>query len=142
VRVDIVQDIARLAAVNPERRAIRFLLAGGDLDLDKIFTEEHNKVRAINQREFLHDLLAQNLNDPNRIVALTDLQVAFPNLFDRLPASAYRGYGSIKTTLLADASLTQNWNDPDRTDGCMVVIFGRVRVWQIDPVPNPVLITM
>lgn len=134
VRVDILQDIARLAAVNPGKPAIRFFLAGGDLDLEKIFTEEHDKAKLINQRDFLHDLLAQELNAPNRSVALTDLEVAFPDFFKRLPALAYREYGSIKTTLLADANLDRKWNDPNRTDGVVVETFGRVRVWQIDPI--------
>ena len=133
VRVDIVQDIARLVAVNPDKPAIRFLLAGGDLDLDEIFVEEHHNATVKNQRDFLHDLLAQKLNDPNRSVALADLQSVFSNCFNRLPASASREYSAIKTTLLADAKLDRSWNDPDRTDGVVVETFGRVRVWQVDP---------
>ena len=133
VRRDIVQDIIRLASVHPTRPVVRFMLLGGGLNLDKLFSQEHKKHELLVQRDFICDLMAQSLSEPSRQVPIEELSLAFKDCFDRLPSDVNRNYSAIRTELLGKMEIYREWSVPGHVDKTLRESWGQVMVWQIDP---------
>ena len=103
-RLQIVQDVARLAFVDTNNLNARFLVLGASREsLHKLFDKQHSSSQVLEDgRQALSLLLSRDLDVPKSYLTRTNLDKHFSSAGARMPKKLWETFsGRLKTTLLA-----------------------------------------